>query len=162
MKLLTIISLALAATVLFTSCGKGESSGTQQPVGSCEQVAGDWHLTATGNGNATDFDIYLRLTADGKFEMYQQLQTMRYTKYAGTFAVAGGTMTGVYADGKQWRSSYTATLNAERNVLTLTSRSAADNVSVFERTAIPDDVFNRTESDGSRAVAGDGEATRFL
>ena len=162
MKRLTIISLVLAATLLFASCGKVESSGTQQPVGSCEQVAGDWHLTATGDGNATDFDIYLRLTAEGKFEMYQQLQTMRYTKYAGTFAVAGGTMTGAYDDGKQWRSSYTATLNAGRNVLTLTSRSAAENVSVFERTTIPDDVFNRIETESSRAVTDNGDTARFL
>lgn len=163
MKRLSVISLIFVAFSALTSCG-GNGSAKEPtdpiPATSCALVAGEWHLT-DGAGNATSgYDIYLRLTKDGGFEMYQQLETMRYTKYSGTFAFADGTMSGRYDDGEMWRSSYTAVLNAKRTTLTLTSTTAPDNVSVFTRTAIPSEVFDRLAPDSSRCTME--VAVRFL
>ena len=162
MKTIKIYLFVCATLAILTSCG---GSGTKEPADpahatSCALVAGEWHLT-DGAGNATTgYDIYLRLTADGKFEMYQQLQATRYTEYKGTFAFAGKVMSGKYDDGISWHSSYTAVLNASRSTLTLTSTTEPDNVSVFTRTTIPTEVFDHIADDTSRAAIG--EIARFF
>lgn len=165
MKKLAISTILGAALALLCSCGSSTKEATDPiPATSCALVAGDWHLTAVAGESPAGFDIYMRLDKSGKFEMYQQLQTIRYTKYTGTFQFADGVMSGRYDDGEAWKSAYTAVLNAKRTTLTLTSATATDNVSVFTREAIPAEVFDHLASDDtSRTTTAEQPAVgRFL
>lgn len=121
-KLLYII----AATLMIVACGK------ETPVkkGICDQ----WHSTSL----STDGDIYLSLTEDNKFELYQQIGDGRHRLYRGTYSFENDILTGKYNDGEEWAYAYHVVLADDTMTLTTIDESAQ--VSVFQRTSIPTEV----------------------
>lgn len=121
-KLLYIITAAL----LMAACDK------ETPV---EQgICGEWHSTTL----AADGDIYLSLTEDNKFELYQQIGDGRHRLYRGTYSFENDILTGKYNDGEEWAYAYHVVLADDTMTLTTIDESAQ--VSVFQRTSIPTEV----------------------
>ncbi len=123
----------LAAALLMAACGK------ETPV---EQgICGEWHSTSL----SAEGEIYMSLTEDNKFELYQQIGEGRHRLYRGTYSFENDILTGKYNDGEQWAYSYQVVLSG--NTMTLTTLDESAQVSVFQREAIPSEV-----KDGSVAV----------
>lgn len=123
----------LAAALLMAACGK------ETPV---EQgICGEWHSTSL----SAEGEIYMSLTEDNKFELYQQIGEGRHRLYRGTYSFENDILTGKYNDGENWAYSYQVVLSG--NTMTLTTLDESAQVSVFQREAIPAEV-----KDGSVAV----------
>ena len=123
----------LAAALLMAACGK------ETPV---EQgICGEWHSTSL----SAEGEIYMSLTEDNKFELYQQIGDGRHRLYRGTYSFENDILTGKYNDGEQWAYSYQVVLSG--NTMTLTTLDESAQVSVFQRAEIPAEV-----KDGSVAV----------
>lgn len=123
----------LAAALLMAACGK------ETPV---EQgICGEWHSTSL----SAEGEIYMSLTEDNKFELYQQIGEGRHRLYRGTYSFENDILTGKYNDGENWAYSYQVVLSG--NTMTLTTLDESAQVSVFQREAIPAEV-----KDGSVAI----------
>jgi hypothetical protein len=123
----------LAAALLMAACGK------ETPV---EQgICGEWHSTSL----SAEGEIYMSLTEDNKFELYQQIGEGRHRLYRGTYSFENDILTGKYNDGENWAYSYQVVLSG--NTMTLTTLDESAQVSVFLREAIPAEV-----KDGSVTV----------
>ena len=118
-KLLAII----AATLLLIACGK------ETPTG--KGIIGQWHSTSF----SADGEIYLSLTKDNKFELYQQIGEGRHRLYRGVWSYENDILTGKYNDGEDWAYSYQVVL--ADNTMTLTTLDESAQTSVFQRKAIP-------------------------
>ena len=108
---------------MIAACGK------EAPVekGICDQ----WHSTSF----SADGEIYLSLTEDNKFELYQQIGQGRHRLYRGVWNFENDILTGKYNDGEDWAYSYQVVL--ADNTMTLTTLDESAQVSVFQRKAIP-------------------------
>ncbi len=127
-----VMALSLAA---FTSCGKKES---------VPKVAGDWNIVSVTTKSALigsqAVDVYLSFASDGSFTSYQKTgSSARYVRYSGTWKLTSGILSGEYADGSSWASSYSVSIEGE--TMTLTSSSTPAEVSVYKRAEIPDSVI---------------------
>ena len=116
----------IAAALLIVACGK------ETPVkkGICDQ----WHSTSL----STDGDIYLSLTEDNKFELYQQIGDGRHRLYRGTYNFENDILTGKYNDGEDWAYSYQVVLADD--TMTWTTLDESAQISVFQRATIPAEV----------------------
>lgn len=148
-----ICSLFAAAFVLLLSgCSKDDT-----PVVD-EGVVGEWHLTSwTGTAPAEDFDVYIEFRADGGFDLYQKVETSVFVKYSGSFTAENGSISGSYSDGEPWGTGYAYEVSADGKTLTMTA--GADEVSVYSKTDIPEEV--RAASDALTKASSYG-AERFL
>ena len=127
----------LAAILLIAACGK------DKPVenGICDQ----WHSTSL----SSDGDIYLSLTKDNKFELYQQIGDGRHRLYRGTYNFENDILTGKYNDGEDWAYSYQVVLDGD--IMTLTTLDESAQESVFKRESIPAEI-----KDGSIVIVKSG------
>ena len=121
-KLLYII----AATLLMVACGK------ETPVE--KGICGEWQSTSF----STDGEIYLSLTEDNKFELYQQIGEGRHRLYRGVYNFENDILTGKYTDGEDWAYSYQVVMADD--TMTLTTLDESAQTSVFQRTTIPAEV----------------------
>ena len=127
----------LAAALLVVACGK------DKPIekGICDQ----WHSTSL----SADTDIYLSLTKDNKFELYQQIGDGRHRLYKGTYNFENDILTGKYNDGEDWAYSYQVVLDGD--IMTLTTLDESAQESVFKRESIPAEI-----KDGSIVIVKSG------
>ena len=121
-KLLYIIATAL----LMVACGKENTADK----GICDQ----WKSTSL----SAEGEIYLSLTEDNKFELYQQIGDGRHRLYRGTYNFENDILTGKYNDGEDWAYSYQVVLADD--TMTLTTLDESAQTSVFQRTTIPAEV----------------------
>lgn len=109
--------------------------------GAVGELAGEWMLASWTGDPALAGKVYLALAADKSFTIYQNVNTLGYAKFTGTYSMsaAGGAqvISGTYTGGTSWGDSYTFTATADR--LTMTGRTTGY-VSVYDRTTIPDHV----------------------
>lgn len=128
----------IAAMILTAACSdKGEDQqggGASEPTLK-ELICGEWHSTSLA---ISDSDIYLSLTKDCSFALYQKIGEGGYRLFNGIWNIEGTLLTGRYNDGEDWGSSYNVVLKDE--TLTLTSDNDAAEVSTFIRCTIPEDV----------------------
>jgi hypothetical protein len=75
----------------------------------------------TGAGTSALPEVYIDFKADYSFEIYQKVGEGRFRRYDGTYAVAEDIVTGEYSDGEDWGCSYTASFEADGEVLVLTA-----------------------------------------
>ena len=124
------LMVALCAFVL-VGCDKEKDT---PKVDNAAKVVGEWHCAPEG----MDVDVYVAFDAAGTFDEYQRLGEGRYRHYAGTWSVNKSTLSGVYADGTEWGSSYT--LSFEGDTMTLTANNDSAEAIVYTKTAIPTEV----------------------
>ena len=123
-----------AAALLAVGCG-GDKGG-----GEDEANYDGWMLTRWKDGTALTGTVYLQLGEDGIFSLYQSIGTFGYARFTGTYALVGDPATGqvlsgTYADGTPWDSSYAVEKMTKRE---LRLRALKDGVvSVYSGVAIP-------------------------
>jgi hypothetical protein len=88
---------------------------------------------------APEFDVYIEFKKDGKFDIYQQVWTLTYEHYTGTFTCDGGVLRGEYSDGTAWTGSYK--YSVANSKLTLTNVDNSDEVNVYTACKIPAEVI---------------------
>ena len=121
-KLLYIIATAL----LMVACGK------ETPVE--KGIHGQWKSTSL----SAEGEIYLSLTEDNKFELYQQIGEGRHRLYRGVYNFENDILSGKYNDGEDWAYSYQVVLADD--TMTLTTLDESAQITVFQRTTIPAEV----------------------
>jgi hypothetical protein len=132
-RVLILVAALLSALVSFSSCKKEEKT---------LDVKGEWELTevkmATKSAlvGAETVTVYLNLAEDGSFAMYQMVGDGRFVTFSGSWKLAGSTLSGTYADGTSWASSYE--VSVEKSTLTMTTEDGLD-VFVYKACTIPYD-----------------------
>lgn len=140
MKRAAIMFLAVAMAFLtVASCSK-----VNPDKGSNADIAGDWQLmdvqfqTKSAVIGGENITVYLRLSKDGSFGMWQQLGQGRFNSFTGTWSYSKGVLSGIYSDGNKWGSEYEVTL--KENFLTMTALPDRMDVYSYSRCTIPDSV----------------------
>ena len=132
-RVLILVAALLSALVSFSSCKKEEKTLA---------VKGEWELTevkmATKSAlvGAETVTVYLKLAEDGSFAMYQMVGDGRFVAFSGSWKLAGSTLSGTYADGTSWASSYE--VSVDKSTLTMTTEDGLD-VFVYKACTIPYD-----------------------
>lgn len=126
-----IYLFTLCAVLAFVGCGKENDA---PKVDNATKVVGEWHCAPEGY----DVDVYVEFAATGEFDEYQRLGEGRYRHYEGTWSVAKDVLSGVYADGTEWGSSYT--LSFDGDTMTLTANNESAETIIYTKTAIPAEV----------------------
>ena len=130
-KNINLIMAVLCAALLFVGCGKEKDT---PKVNNATKIVGEWHCAPEGY----DVDVYVAFDAAGSFEEYQRLGEGRYRHYAGTWSVDKSVLSGVYADGTEWGSTYT--LSFEGETMTLTANNESAEAIVYTKCEIPAEV----------------------
>jgi hypothetical protein len=128
-----LLMMALCATTIFVGC---EKSSDAPSVDNAVKVVGQWHCAP----ESYDVDVYVSFDAAGTFDEYQRLGEGRYRHYAGTWSVEKDILSGVYADGTGWGSTYTLLFDGD--TMTLTSMNDSAEAMVYTKTTIPQAVID--------------------
>ena len=81
------------ALAMFWACGEDKPITPVEPETSLsEQIIGEWHYTSA------EADIYLGLSSDSSFELYQKIGDGRYR---------------LYNDGEAWGSGYSVSISED-------------------------------------------------
>ncbi|MBQ5700682.1 MAG: hypothetical protein IIV68_01010 [Alistipes sp.] len=138
-KIISVVALLCA--IFATSCNGGQKDTLPK------DILAEWHLIENPliTGSTDDIvDVYLEFKADGTFVLYQKdFNTPIYYKtYTGTYLLTETLLTGKYSDGKNWGSpsGYTASYSQETQLLTLVSIDRPEDISVYEKKAVPSDI----------------------
>ena len=83
MKNLKIWSLIALFAMVFVGCGGDDNDNLDQ-----SGINGTWYLTSMC-GSAPEFNVYIEFNNSGKFNIYQQVWTLTYERYTGTYSVDG-------------------------------------------------------------------------
>ncbi|MGN1231993.1 MAG: hypothetical protein ACI4UJ_00920 [Candidatus Cryptobacteroides sp.] len=135
-----IIFLAMVMTFLsIVSCS------TDKPeIGGTADFSGDWQLmdakfnTKSAVIGGETVTVYLRLSKDGSFGIWQQLGQGRFNSFTGTWSYSKGVLSGIYSDGTKWGSEYEVTL--EENFMTMTALPDGLDIYSYSRCTIPESV----------------------
>ena len=149
MLMLVVAALALVASV---GC---EPKVKVNPIQA--GIVGEWKLTAWSDSMSEEVEVYAEFKGDMTFVLYQKLQYVYFVKYTGQYLVTDNVVSGTYDDGKAWGASYTATMGADGSTIELVNTLNIDDISLFTRTAIPQDVVN-----GSVSMTTRGEEIYML
>lgn len=132
-RVLILAAILLSVLVSFSSCKKEEKT---------LDVKGEWELTdvkmATKSAlvGAETVTVYVKFSEDGAFAMYQMVGDGRFVSFSGSWKLAGSTLSGTYADGTSWASSYE--VSVDKSTLTMTTEDGLD-VFVYKACTIPYD-----------------------
>ncbi len=135
-------------------------SAAKIPPVQLSAICGDWMLTEwSGSGEfAQEQKIYLRISENSSFELWQHLVSNGYERLNGTFECQSQGQAlflgGVYSDGGKWGASYVVTDIGE-NTMVWTVETGSDRC-VYTRAALPEDLLSRP----TRAAAENSR--RFL
>lgn len=132
-RVLILAAILLSALVSFSSCKKEEKT---------LDVKGEWELTEVKMSTksalvgAETVTVYVKFSEDGTFAMYQMVGDGRFAAFSGSWELAGSTLSGTYADGTSWASSYE--VSVDKSTLTMTTEDGLD-VFVYKACTIPYD-----------------------
>lgn len=132
-RVLILAAILLSAVVSFSSCKKEEKT---------LDVKGEWELTEVKMSTksalvgAETVTVYVKFSEDGTFAMYQMVGDGRFVAFSGSWKLAGSTLSGTYADGTSWASSYE--VSVDKSTLTMTTGDGLD-VFVYKACTIPYD-----------------------
>ncbi len=152
-KYIAFIIAAVLALPLMFSCKKDSRPDI------ASGVTGQWHLTSWNGKTPKGFDVWMELSADGTFTLWQQTATAAYSRLDGTFTSEGNILDGIYTDGTEWSSTYSYSLSESDTKLVLVSLNDESVTSIYSREEIPESV--RTPL-FSKASAGESGIFLFL
>lgn len=109
-----IVALTAVAACMI-SCAKDDSTPSRYID---KALVGEWHLTAAVSEGCeidTDTDIYMVLSQDGTFDLYQKgPDQLRYERFKGIWYCLDGIVMGEYSDGSDWGGSYIPKVSGNR------------------------------------------------
>ena len=91
-----------------------------------------------------------RLCAQVALAVHKLLQYVYFVKYTGQYLVTENVLSGTYDDGKAWGASYTVTLGADGQTIELVNSANIDDISIFAKSTVPQDVIDSAVSMTSR------------
>ena len=105
---------------------------------------GSWKLS-TFCGKAAEFDVYMELGEDNSFTLYQRTNNYEIGKFTGTytFDASANIFGGEYSDGVAWAATY-ALEEVTEDTLTWSNTANSDEVSVYVRAEVPDNIKNKS------------------
>ena len=138
-KLLYLINITFA--MLLAACG----GSSEKDLDSYDytQISAEWKLTEWADMPA-EIDVYIDFETNQTFTMYQQVESVRFVKYTGTYSVKDDIISGKYSDGKPWGSSYI--LSFKGKYMTFVSKTEVAEVNVYTKTTIPTEVKEQAET----------------
>lgn len=136
------MSLVVLSLVLMTACKNKDNNR-----GDKDAVVGEWVLVSW-NEETPEFNVYISFAADGSFAIYQQVWSLDYELFTGTFTISGDTLKGTYADGSKWASEY----KFAKSDNTLTLVDSADVTGVYEKCTIPEEIIAEATTTRSQEV----------
>ena len=145
-KFFAIFAVALLALV---SCNPDKPKPGEKGA-----LDGEWHLVAW-NGEAPEFEVYVEFNSNG-FNIYQQVYTLFYEHFTGTYNISGDILTGSYADSTNWACG--SKFLFEDGKLLLQSQEDTSIVSVYEKCTIPQEI----KDEATTTRASEAEAKPFL
>ena len=119
-------------------------------------LVGTWHLAETiVDGETLDSklaDVYLVLNSDCTFALYQKTgsQTDRYDLFTGECRSKDGILSGTYASGDSWGSSYKYKVSGTS--LTLTSSDLMEE-QVYDKESLPENIKVNADTKSTEAAA---------
>lgn len=159
MKNLKIWSLAMMFILALTSCEKTPDVDGPAPIpGDLGAIVDEWALSTWSNAEVA-FNVYIDFNDDGTFSMYQQIYSLDYVLFEGTYSLSGDVLTGKYSDGQAWACGYKVDIAGQSDgskVMTFWSQDGNNISSVYSNTTIPEDI--KAEAAQTRAE----EVVRFL
>ena len=159
MKNLKIWSLAMMFILALTSCGNEPDGPAPRPIpGDLKGIVDEWALATWSNAEVT-FNVYIDFNEDGTFSMYQQVYSLDYVLYEGTYSLSDDILTGMYSDGQSWACGYKVDITVDNDgakLMTLFSQEDQSISSVYSNTTIPEEV--KAEAAQTRSE----EIVRFL
>lgn len=145
-KLLAIFAIVALALV---GCEKKPNSGNNNNngnTGADVEFVGEWKLMEWNN-EVPEFMVYIAFNKDNTFEIYQQVWSLDYELFKGTYKVSGDIVTGTYDNGNVWASGYKYAV--EKGKLMMYSQENQSVKSVYEKCEIPEEV--KTEATTTRS-----------
>ncbi len=144
MKKLIYILIALA---ILAGCKKAAAPAPEPepdpvPVPEkkiAEKAVGEWHCTY----EEEQADIYLALTSDGKFELYQKITQGSHRLYRGTWSIdeEKKIISGKYNDGEAWAKDYSIVISEDEKTMNLIAKETTGTRNYkYIRTEIPGDI----------------------
>ncbi len=125
---------AILSLCLFAGCSDDDTPTSNELVG-------EWHLTEWSGAASGAFDAYIHFLDASRCEIYQKVDSPLWQRYNATYNFDGETLSGIYADGQPWGSSYSVTVSNKE--LTLTGGPEGNQeVSTYVREEIPASVKN--------------------
>ena len=134
MKRLIYIFVALLLVVT-PGCKKNGSEAT-----TATKLVGQWHCIAEELNVTEDIDVYVEFMADKSFNLYQKIGQGRHRHFTGTWSVSGDVLSGVYADGSEWGSSYAVEFSG-MDAMKLTAKNGSEEVMTYTRETIPAEIL---------------------
>lgn len=126
------VALLLVAT---PGCKKNGSEAT-----TATKLVGQWHCIAEELNVAEDIDVYAEFMADKSFNLYQKIGQGRHRHFTGTWSVSGDVLSGLYADGSEWGSSYAVEFSG-MDAMKLTAKNGSKEVMTYTRETIPAEIL---------------------
>ena len=141
MKSLKIWSLVAMLFFGLTSCETPDNGGTGNGGGNSvvKDIVDEWALVSWSDTDPV-FNVYVDFNEDGTFDIYQQVYSLNYEYYGGSYALAGDVLSGEYADGTAWATTYTVSVSEDRSQLTMTSQESVGVTSVYFKESIPEEI----------------------
>lgn len=143
MRFLKILSLVALSLVLMTACKNKNNKGDK------DAVVGEWHLISW-NEETPEFDVYISFAEDGSFAIYQQVWSLDYELFDGTYSIDGDTLKGSYSDGSKWATDYK--FAKSNKTLTLITTGGVEIKSVYGSCTIPEEIISEATTTRSSEV----------
>lgn len=160
MKYIKSILVVLACGLALVGCSKSSNGGGDDgDISYGGSVIGTWHMVSWSNVE-TGADIYLAIEEDGSFTLYQRYTEPFYQKFEGTYSYNDSVLSGSYDDGVAWADSYNVSFNADNTKMTMVRASDQNDISVYEKSTIPDEILSGMIVRSS--IDFDGDSVRFL
>lgn len=121
-----------------------------------EDLIGEWHYEGVESG--INIDVWLALSADDTFEMYQMVGEGAYWKSTGSYEVdtQKGVISGYYSDKTPWAYDYEFSVSGGN--LTLVA-VGTDSKTTYKRESVPAEVKEKTLD---LTKSGPGEFVPYL
>ncbi len=132
--------------------GKMQSLTTDKVNG----ILGQWRLMQWHEMTELPFEVRMSFSDDGRFTLWQKLQSVEWQRFEGSYELAGTILSGKYDDGQAWSAGYDVAVDG--NKMTWTNTSDGSDRAVYIRENIPDELQSLRTADTSRAIS----AERFL
>lgn len=115
--------LLIGAALILSACGEsGKESKALDITGTWELT--DIEITKAAQLGSEKIEVTIIFNSDKTFSLSQTLGSGRPKEFSGTWQLTGTTLTGKYANGKAWGSTYEVAVNGTE--MTMTPEGASE------------------------------------